>query len=59
MPKGFEELIRYLDAEPALRQRFFSRLQMLFFAGAGMAQHVFDALDRLRAAGLRRAGHAS
>lgn len=47
VPKGFEELIRYLDAEPALRQRFFSRLQMLFFAGAGMAQHTFDALDRL------------
>lgn len=47
VPKGFDELIRYLDAEPALRERFFSRLQMLFFAGAGMAQYVFDALDRL------------
>jgi feruloyl-CoA synthase len=47
VPKGFDELIRYLDAEPALRERFFSRLQMLFFSGAGMAQYVFDALDRL------------
>ncbi len=47
VPKGFDELIRYLDAEPELRQHFFSRLQMLFFSGAGMAQYVFDALDRL------------
>jgi feruloyl-CoA synthase len=47
VPKGFDELIRYLDAEPDLRQRFFSHLQMLFFSGAGMAQYVFDALDRL------------
>jgi feruloyl-CoA synthase len=47
VPKGFDELIRYLDAEPELRKRFFSRLQMLFFSGAGMAQYVFDALDRL------------
>jgi feruloyl-CoA synthase len=47
VPKGYEELILYLDADPALRRRFFSRLQMLFFAGAGMAQYVFDELDRL------------
>jgi feruloyl-CoA synthase len=47
VPKGYEELILYLDADPALRRRFFSRLQMLFFAGAGLAQYVFDELDRL------------
>jgi feruloyl-CoA synthase len=47
VPKGYDELVLYLDADPALRRRFFSRLQMLFFAGAGMAQYVFDELDRL------------
>ncbi len=47
VPKGFEELVRHFDAEPELRKHFFSRLQMLFFAGAGMSQHVFDELDRL------------
>ena len=54
VPKGFEELVRYLDAEPELRKHFFSRLQMLFFAGAGMSQHVFDELDRLA---LEACGH--
>jgi feruloyl-CoA synthase len=47
VPKGYEELVLYLDTNVALRRRFFSRLQMLFFAGAGMAQYVFDELDRL------------
>lgn len=47
VPKGFEALIPYLEAEPDLRQKFFSQLQMLFYAGAGMAQHIFDAYDRL------------
>jgi feruloyl-CoA synthase len=47
VPKGFEELIPYLRQDQALRARFFSRLQLLFFAGAGMARHVWDALDEL------------
>lgn len=47
VPKGFEELIPYLRAERDLREKFFSRLKMLFFAGAGMAQFVWDALDDL------------
>ncbi|WP_158812666.1 feruloyl-CoA synthase [Methylocapsa sp. S129] len=45
VPKGFEELVPFLRAEPALREKFFSRLHMNFFAGAGLAQHVWDALD--------------
>jgi feruloyl-CoA synthase len=47
VPKGFEALIPYLRAEPALREKFFSKLKMQFFAGAGMAQHVWDDLDDL------------
>jgi feruloyl-CoA synthase len=47
VPKGFEMLVPYLRAEPALRQTFFSRLQMMFYAGAGLSQYVWDALDEL------------
>ena len=47
VPKGFEELVTYLRVEPALRQRFFSRVKLLFYAGAGLAQHVWDALEEL------------
>ena len=47
VPKGFEELIPYFRREPQLREKFFSRLKMLFFAGAGMPQHVWDDLDLL------------
>jgi feruloyl-CoA synthase len=52
VPKGFEELVPFLRAEPALRERFFSRLQMNFFAGAGLAQHVWDAMDAVAVAAL-------
>ena len=47
VPKGFEELVPYFRREPQLREKFFSRLKMLFFAGAGMPQHVWDDLDSL------------
>ncbi len=47
VPKGYEELVRYLRAEPRLRETFFSRLQCMFYAGAGLAQHVWDELEAL------------
>lgn len=47
VPKGFEELIPYLRREPALREKFFSRVKMIFYAGAGLPQHVWDALEEL------------
>jgi feruloyl-CoA synthase len=47
VPKGFEMLLPYLTAEPALRERFFSKLKVLFYAGAAMPQHVLDAYHRL------------
>ena len=42
VPKGFEALLPFFRADAALRQNFFSRLKVLWFAGAGLAQHVFD-----------------
>ena len=47
VPKGFEELVKYLRAEPALREKFFSRVSMLFYSGAGLGQHVWDTLEEL------------
>ncbi len=47
VPKGFEALLPYLQADAALRQKFFSRLNMLFYAGAGLAPDVFAAYRRM------------
>ena len=42
VPKGFEALLPFFRQDAALRENFFSRLKVLWFAGAGIAQHVFD-----------------
>src|SRR4051812_14570608 len=42
VPKGYEMLLPYLKSDAALAKNFFSRLKALWFAGAGVAQHVFD-----------------
>ncbi|MEZ4988866.1 MAG: feruloyl-CoA synthase [Saprospiraceae bacterium] len=47
VPKGFEELIPYLRSDQELRDHFFSRLKLLFYAGAGMGQHIWNALEEL------------
>jgi feruloyl-CoA synthase len=45
VPKGFEMLSHHLGRDEALRRKFFSRLRAYFFAGAGLSQHTWDALD--------------
>jgi len=47
VPKGFEEIANALEHDAALRDRLFSRVQMFFFAGAGLSQPVWDKLDRV------------
>jgi feruloyl-CoA synthase len=42
VPKGYEALLPFMRNDTALRENFFSRLRVLWFAGAGLAQHVFD-----------------
>jgi feruloyl-CoA synthase len=42
VPKGFEALLPYLREDEALRRNFFSRVKVLWFAGAGVSQAVFD-----------------
>ncbi|GAB2533681.1 feruloyl-CoA synthase [Spirosoma aerophilum] len=47
VPKGFEMLIPYFDREPELRRTFFARLNMLFYAGASLAQPIWNRLEEL------------
>jgi feruloyl-CoA synthase len=47
VPKGFEALIPHLDRDPQLRRSLFRNLKMLWYAGASLAQHTWEALDRL------------
>jgi feruloyl-CoA synthase len=47
VPKGYEALLPHLQADAGLRRMFFSRVKVLWFAGAGIAQHVFDEIQRL------------
>jgi len=47
VPRGFEALLPYFRSDPALCAKFFSRVKVLWFAGAGIAQHVFDEMKRL------------
>ena len=47
VPKGFEALIGHFRADKALRQNFFSRLNVLFYAGAGLNQATWDDMNEL------------
>lgn len=53
VPVGLDRLVEELEADPALAQTFFADLKMMFYAGAGMAQHTWD---RLRAIGRKSTG---
>jgi feruloyl-CoA synthase len=47
VPKGYEALISHFRADDALRRNFFSRLKVLFYAGAGLNQTTWDQLTQL------------
>lgn len=47
VPKGFEILAQRFAEDNELRETFFRDLKLLFFAGAGMSQHVWDDIDAL------------
>jgi feruloyl-CoA synthase len=50
VPKGFEALLPHLREDKALRENFFSRLKVMFYAGAGLQQYVWDELTELSVA---------
>jgi feruloyl-CoA synthase len=47
VPKGYETLVPYFRADAELRKTFFSRLKVLWFAGAALSQSVFDEMQEL------------
>jgi feruloyl-CoA synthase len=47
VPKGYEALIPHFRADEVLRRNFFSRLKVLFYAGAGLNQATWDELTEL------------
>lgn len=50
VPRGYEALAEALAGDAALRRRFFARLRMMFYAGAGLPRHVWEALNRMAVA---------
>src|SRR5580693_9222772 len=47
VPKGYEDLLPALRADTQLRENFFRHLRLLFYAGAGLSQPVWDAYREL------------
>lgn len=49
VPAGYDALVPYLEADPLLRGSFFRDLKLLFYAGAPMNKHTWEALERISA----------
>jgi feruloyl-CoA synthase len=47
VPKGWELLTDALAQDEVLRRNFFSRVNLFFFAGAGLSQAAWDRLERI------------
>ena len=47
VPLGFQMLLDAMETDTKLRKTFFARLKMLFYAGAGMSQPVWERLTRV------------
>jgi feruloyl-CoA synthase len=47
VPKGFEMFLPYLESESELKKKFFKNLNILFYAGASLAQPVWNRLEEL------------
>lgn len=47
VPRGYTELAARLRDDAALRETFFSRVNMLYYSGAAMPQDVIDRIDEL------------
>lgn len=45
VPRGFELLVPHLRSDRVLRERFFSRVEILFYAAAGLGQRFWDELQ--------------
>jgi feruloyl-CoA synthase len=50
VPRTYEMLLPFLRADPGLRERFFARLKIFFYAAAGLTQRMFDELTEMAVA---------
>ena len=48
VPTGFEAIANAMKTDEALRRTLLSRVQMFFYAGAALAQPVWDALHAVQ-----------
>jgi feruloyl-CoA synthase len=55
VPKGFDMLLPALRGDSTFREHFFSRLQLLFYAAAGLRTDIADAIQQLA---VETVGHA-
>ena len=49
VPKGYEMMLPALEADDALARRFFEKLRMVFYAGAGMPVSTWQRLEKVAA----------
>ena len=54
VPRGYDMLVRALRADGELCSRFFSRLRLIFYAGAALPQNLWEDLGALAAQTLGR-----
>ena len=47
VPKGWEEITTALEQDAELREKFFSRVKVLFFAGAALSEVGWNRLDQI------------
>lgn len=47
VPKGWEELTEALENDAELRDKFFAKVKILFFAGAALSEAGWNRLDRI------------
>lgn len=47
VPAGYALLADALEQDPVLRRTFYSRMRMMLYGGAGLAQPVYDRLQRM------------
>src|SRR5580698_422986 len=47
VPRGFEMILPFLRDSREFRDRFFEKLRMMYYAGAGLSQPVWDELQEL------------
>ncbi len=47
VPRGFDMLLPYLETDAALRANFFTRLDLIFYAGAALPQNLWERLEKV------------